>query len=75
MEIVHTDKRRITADWVWQTTDPSSRPRELPTSTSLQRSDSNKDLVVSPRWVLDTKTDWPTDRQSYHNFDFGFDLT
>jgi hypothetical protein len=26
--------------------------------------DSNKNLVVSPRWVLDTKIDWPADRWS-----------
>jgi hypothetical protein len=25
---------------------------------------NNKNLVVSPRWVLDTKTDWPTNRRS-----------
>jgi hypothetical protein len=25
---------------------------------------SNKDLVASPRWVLYSKTDWPTDRRS-----------
>jgi hypothetical protein len=25
---------------------------------------SNKDLVVSPKWVLYSKTDWPTDRRS-----------
>jgi hypothetical protein len=25
---------------------------------------SNKDLVVSPKWVLYTKTDWPADRRS-----------
>jgi hypothetical protein len=24
----------------------------------------NKDLVVSPRWVLCSKTDWPADRRS-----------
>jgi hypothetical protein len=35
-----------------------------PTSTNPQLSDSNKNLVISPRWVLDTKTDWPTDRRS-----------
>jgi hypothetical protein len=23
-----------------------------------------KNLVLSPEWVLDTKTDWPTDRRS-----------
>jgi hypothetical protein len=64
MQIVHTDKRLNTADWVWQTTDPSSRQRERPTSTNLQLSDSNKDLVVSSRWVLYSKTGWPTDRRS-----------
>jgi hypothetical protein len=31
-----------------------------PTSTNPQLSYSNKSLVVSPRCVLDTKTDWPT---------------
>jgi hypothetical protein len=25
---------------------------------------SNKDLVVSPKWVLYSKTDWQADRQS-----------
>jgi hypothetical protein len=35
--------------------------RENPTSTSLQLSDSNKYLVLSPRWVLYSKTDWPTE--------------
>jgi hypothetical protein len=25
---------------------------------------SNKDLVVSPKWVLCSKTDWPADRRS-----------
>jgi hypothetical protein len=46
------------------TTDPSSRQRERPTSTNLQLSDSNKNLVVSPRWMLYSKTDWPTDLRS-----------
>jgi hypothetical protein len=27
-------------------------------------------LVAGPRWVPDTKTDWPTDCRSYYNFDF-----
>jgi hypothetical protein len=44
--------------------DPSSRQTERPTSTNQQLSDSNKNLVVSPRWVLYTKTDSPTDRRS-----------
>jgi hypothetical protein len=41
-----------------------SRKRERQTSTNSQLSDSNKNMVVSPRWVLYTKTDWPTDRRS-----------
>jgi hypothetical protein len=46
------------------TTDPSSGQREPPTSTNPQLADSNKNVVVSPRWVLYSKTDWPTDRRS-----------
>jgi hypothetical protein len=34
-----------------------------------QWSDSNKNLVISPRLGLDTKTDWPTDRRSSYNSD------
>jgi hypothetical protein len=34
------------------TTDPSSRQTERPTSTNPQLSDSNKNLVIWPRWVL-----------------------
>jgi ribosomal protein S14 len=41
-----------------------SRQRERPTSTNSQVSESNKNLVISPRWVLYSKTDWPTDRRS-----------
>jgi hypothetical protein len=33
-----------------------SRQRERPTSTHPQLSDSNKYLVLSPRWVLYSKT-------------------
>jgi hypothetical protein len=43
---------------------PFSRQRERPISTNPQLSDTKKNLVVSPRWVIDTKTDWPTDRRS-----------
>jgi hypothetical protein len=46
------------------TTDPPSGQRERPTSTNPQLSDSNQNLVVSPRWVLYSKTDWPTDLRS-----------
>jgi hypothetical protein len=38
--------------------------RGRPKSTNPQLLDNNKDLVVSPRWVLYSKTDWPTDRLS-----------
>jgi hypothetical protein len=34
---------------------------EHPTSTNPKLSDSSKNLVVNPRWVLYSKTDWPTD--------------
>jgi hypothetical protein len=53
-----------------QKTDPSSRQRGRTTETRTQLSDvfripnGIKNLVVSPGWVLYTKTDWPTDRQS-----------
>jgi hypothetical protein len=50
--------------WFVQVTDPSSHQRERPTTKSLQLSDSNKDLVLSPKWMLYSKTDWPTDRRS-----------
>jgi hypothetical protein len=36
-----------------QTTDLSSRQRGCPTSTNPQLSDSNKILVMGPRWVPD----------------------
>jgi hypothetical protein len=48
----------------FEMTDPSSRQRWRPTSTNPQLPVSNKNLVLGPRWVLDTKTDWPTDRLS-----------
>jgi hypothetical protein len=34
------------------TTDPSSRQTECPTSRNPQLSDSKKNLVESPRWML-----------------------
>jgi hypothetical protein len=46
-----------------ETTDPSPRQRENPTSTNPQMSDLNKIMVVSPRWVLYSVTDWPNDRR------------
>jgi hypothetical protein len=32
-----------------------------------------KNVILGPRWLNDTKRDWPTGRRSLHNFDF--DLT
>jgi hypothetical protein len=47
-----------------QKTDPFFCQRERPASTNPQLSDSNKNQVVSPRWMLYSKIDWPTDRLS-----------
>jgi hypothetical protein len=47
-----------------ETTDPSSRQREHRTTANPQLSDSNKNLVLGPRWVLSIKTDMLTDRRS-----------
>jgi hypothetical protein len=51
-----------------QITDQSSRQRGRYKITNPQLSKANlkeKDkLVVDPRWVPDTKTDWPTDCRS-----------
>jgi hypothetical protein len=55
-------------------TRPLVRERERSTSKNLELPDSNKDLVLSPRWVLHSKTDWSTDRRSEHNFDFYFGI-
>jgi hypothetical protein len=38
-----------------------SSERECPIQTNPKLSDNNKDLVVNPRWVLYSKTDWPTE--------------
>jgi hypothetical protein len=34
--------------------------------------DSNKNLLVSPRWVHFSKIDWPIDCRSQHKFDFDY---
>jgi hypothetical protein len=49
-----------------KTTDPTSRQRGRPTSTNPQLSKIIKErkgekFVAGPRWVPDTRTDWPTD--------------
>jgi hypothetical protein len=33
---------------------------------------SNKNLVMGPRWVSDTETDWKTDRQLQDIFNLNF---
>jgi hypothetical protein len=55
---------RASNNYNQNTRDPSSRQSGRPTSTNPQLPDSNKDLVVSPRWVFYSKTDWPADRRS-----------
>jgi hypothetical protein len=42
--------------------DPRNQERNC--QESIPYSERKKNLVVSPRWVLYTKTDWPTDRRS-----------
>jgi hypothetical protein len=55
-----------------QITDPSFRQRGRYKITNPQLSEENfkkkEKLVVGPRWVPDTKTDWPTDCRSSLNF-------
>jgi hypothetical protein len=46
------------------TTGMSSHQRGRPTSANPQLSDSNKNLILGPRLVLDTKRDWPNDSRS-----------
>jgi hypothetical protein len=38
--------------------------REGTPSKNPQWFESNKNLIIGPRWGLDTKIDWPTDRRS-----------
>jgi hypothetical protein len=52
----------------------SERERERPTSTNPLLSDSNKNLVLVPRWVFDTKTDHRLTVGRNINFDFDFEL-
>jgi hypothetical protein len=40
--------------------DRSVLSSERMTNINKPVTDSNKNLVISPRWVLDTKTNWPT---------------
>jgi hypothetical protein len=53
---------RSSSNCIWQT-HPLIQ-REHSTTTNLQLSDSNKNLVISLRWVLYSKTDRPTDHRS-----------
>jgi hypothetical protein len=49
-----------------QTTAPYSRQKNRPKSTNPQLSESNKNLVVSPRWMFYSKRYWPTDSRSQY---------
>jgi hypothetical protein len=68
----------LTRDLLLLTESGKRRPvhssERAPTSTSLQLSDSNKDLVLSPRWVLYSKADWLTE-PSVINITFTLTLT
>jgi hypothetical protein len=48
-------------------TEPSSRQAGCPTNRKPQMSDSNKNLVMGPKWGPDTKMDWQTDRRLQNN--------
>jgi hypothetical protein len=39
-------------------------PSKVVIKKTSVREESLKDLVVSPKWVLYSKTDWPADRRS-----------
>jgi hypothetical protein len=61
-----------------KSTDPTSRQRGRPISETRNclkviKKEGEK-LVAGSRWMPDTKTDWPTDRRSQYNFDFGLEL-
>jgi hypothetical protein len=52
-----------------KTTDPTSRQRgrqhqQTRNCLEIIRKNEGRKLVASPKWVPDTKTDWPTDRRS-----------
>jgi hypothetical protein len=75
-----------TQEWLlWQgpeaithITDPSSRQKGRYKIINSQLSKINfekkEKLVAGPRWVPDTKTDWPTDCRSEINFNFNFTI-
>jgi hypothetical protein len=41
-----------------------------PTRICLKMMIKEDKLVAGPRWLPDTKIDWPTDRRSQYNFDY-----
>jgi hypothetical protein len=45
-----------------------------PLQETRNRQKENRNLVMGSRWESDTKTDWPTDRRSQHNFNFNGSL-
>jgi hypothetical protein len=66
VKYAHESRRARTREWPRSNCERQTRPlvREgAPTSTNPQRFDSNKNLILGPRWVIETKTKWPTDRR------------
>jgi hypothetical protein len=43
---------------------PVLSSERAPNIKNPQWSDNDKNLIISPRWGLDTEKDWPTDRRS-----------
>jgi hypothetical protein len=43
---------------------PVLSPERAPHINKSGNVRQKKNLVLTPKWVLDTKTDWPTDRRS-----------
>jgi hypothetical protein len=52
----------------------SERALQITNHNCLKTISRRKKLVADPRWVPDTKMDWPTDCRSQFKFDFDFDL-
>jgi hypothetical protein len=55
---------RVPTAIVYNRCDLSLERESAPTQQTRNCLDSNKNLVVSPRWMLYSKTDWSTDRRS-----------
>jgi hypothetical protein len=66
---VNTDNGLTNTDWL--TNDRPDLSSEKEPHMDIQKEISGHE----PQLRLDTKTDWLTDRQLQHNFDFDFDVT